>query len=71
MTDVAFYENDVMGVFRSQRRFLELAAKYNWTMLLVEKHGNYRYFYQILAPLPEWKIVAEDEAAYLIYRLPN
>lgn len=71
MTDVGFYENDVMGVFRGQQRFLELAQKYNWTMLLIEKYGPYRYFYQILAPLKEWKIVAEDEGSYLIYRLPN
>lgn len=71
MTDVGFYENEVMGVFKGQARFLELAQKYNWTMLLVEKYGPYRYFYQILGPLPEWKIVAEDEGSYLIYRLPN
>ncbi len=71
MTDVGFYENDVMGVFRGQQRFLQLAQKYNWTMLLIEKYGPYRYFYQILSPLPEWKIVAEDEGSYLIYRMPN
>jgi hypothetical protein len=71
VTDMGFYENDVMGVFRGQQKFLELARKYNWTMLLVEKHGPYRYFYQILAPLPEWRVVAEDESSYLIYRMPN
>jgi len=71
MTDTAFYEKEVLGVFQGQNRFLELAAKYNWTMLLVEKHGPYQYFYQILSPLPRWRIVAEDEASYLIYLLPN
>lgn len=71
VTDMKFYENEVIGVFQSQQRFLELAAKHNWTMLLIEKHGAYRYFYQILAPLPQWKIVAEDESSYLIYHLPN
>lgn len=71
MTDMDFYENDVIGVFRSQKRFLELAAKYNWTMLLVEKNSNFRYFYAILKDLPEWKVVAQDEASFLIYRLPD
>jgi hypothetical protein len=71
MTDVGFYENEVMGVFKGQQRFLELAKKYNWTMLLIEKYGPYPYFYQILSPLPDWKIVAEDEGSYLIYLLPN
>lgn len=71
VTDMGFYESDVMGVFQSQQRFLELAAKYKWTMLLVEKYGAYRYFWKILSPLPQWKIVAEDESSYLIYLLPN
>lgn len=70
MTDMEFYENDVMGVFRSRARFQELAAKYNWTMLLVEKNANFTYFYNILKDLPEWKIVAQDEASFLIYKLP-
>ncbi len=70
VTDMNFYSKDVMGVFESQKRFLELAEKYGWTMLLVEKYGAYRYFHKILSPLSEWKIVAEDEASYLIYRLP-
>ncbi|MGZ3722409.1 MAG: hypothetical protein ACXVA9_05735, partial [Bdellovibrionales bacterium] len=67
VTDMDFYENDVAGLFQSQARFLELAKKYNWTKLLVDKHGSYPYFYKILSPLPEWKIVSEDDAAYLIY----
>ena len=71
VTDMGFYENEVMGVFKGQARFLELAAKYNWTMLLVEKYGAYRYFYQILGSLPQWKIVAEDEASYLIYKFDH
>lgn len=70
VTDMAFYREDVMGVFQSQQRFLELAAKHNWTMLLLEKHNSYSYFWKILSPLPNWKIVAEDEASYLIYNLP-
>lgn len=71
VTDMRFYEEDVIGVFKSQQRFLELASKYGWTMLLVEKHGAYKYFWQILSPLTQWKIVAEDESSYLIYLLPN
>lgn len=71
VTDMNFYENDVVGVFKGQARFLELAKKYNWTKLLVDKHGSYPYFYKILSPLPEWKIVAEDDASYLIYLLPD
>ena len=66
-----FYEHDAAGVFESQARFLELAAKYRWSMLLVDKHGSYPYFYKILSPLTNWKIVAEDEASYLIYDLPD
>ena len=38
-------------------------------MLLIDKSSSYPYFYSILSPLPDWKIVAEDEAAYLIYHL--
>lgn len=71
VTDMDFYARDVMGVFQSQERFLELAKKYGWTMLLIEKYGAYRYFHKILSPLPDWKIVAEDEASYLIYWLPD
>lgn len=71
VTDMDFYAQDVVGVFESQARFLELARKYGWTMLLVEKYGNYQYFYNILSPLTQWKIVAEDEASYLIYDLSS
>lgn len=71
VTDMNFYSQDVMGVFQSQERFLELARKYGWTMLLVEKYGAYKYFHKILSPLTDWKIVAEDEASYLIYLLPD
>jgi hypothetical protein len=71
VTDMDFYRNDVVGVFKSQASFLELAKKYNWTKLLVDKHGSYPYFYKILSPLPDWKIVSEDDAAYLIYLLPD
>lgn len=70
VTDMDFYKNDVVGVFGGPERFQELATRYGWTMLLVEKHNSYRYFYRILSPLPGWKIVAEDPAAYLIYKLP-
>jgi hypothetical protein len=71
VTDMDFYRQEVVGVLQSQQRFLELAKKYDWTMLLVDKHSGYRHFYEILAPLPEWKIVQEDEASYLIYYLPQ
>ena len=71
VTDMGFYARDVVGVFESQQRFLELAKKYDWKMLLVEKAGSYHYFYKILSPLTNWKIVAEDEASYLIYDLPD
>jgi hypothetical protein len=71
VTDMDFYRQDVMGVFQSQSRFLELAKKYDWTMLLVDKSGGgYPYFYKILSSLSDWKIVAEDDSAYLIYHLP-
>ena len=36
-----FYENEVTGIFRSSDKFFELVAKYNWTMLLVDKNGGY------------------------------
>jgi hypothetical protein len=71
VTDMQFFRDDVMGAMSTQARFLELAAKYNWTMLLVDKYNGYREFHRILSPLPEWKIVAEDEAAYLIYKMPE
>jgi hypothetical protein len=71
VTDMDFYENDVVGIFKSPERFFEVAKKYNWTELLVDKHGSYPYFYKILSPLPDWKIVAEDDASYLIYYLPG
>ncbi|MBX3021190.1 MAG: hypothetical protein KF799_05880 [Bdellovibrionales bacterium] len=70
VTDMEFYKNDVVGVFESQQRFLELAQKHGWTMLLLEKKNSYAYFWQILSPLPDWKIVAEDDGSYLIYRIP-
>ncbi len=69
VTDMKFYEAEVIGALRSRETFLYLAAKYNWTMLLVEK-TSYKYFYHHLKSLPDWKIVTEDEASYLIYRLP-
>ncbi|NJL25172.1 MAG: hypothetical protein HC902_08335 [Calothrix sp. SM1_5_4] len=71
VTDMRFYREEVAGVFQSQERFLELVRRHGWTMLLVEKHGAYRYFHRILSPLPDWKIVAEDESSYLIYYLPD
>jgi hypothetical protein len=67
VTDMDFYAHDVLGVFESQERFLELAHKYGWTMLLVDKAGSYHYFHRILSPLTNWRIVAEDESSYLIY----
>jgi len=71
VTDMDFYEHDVVGIFHGQQQFLETAKKYGWTKLLVDKHGSYPYFYKILSPLTDWKIVAEDEASYLIYYLPD
>jgi len=70
VTDMKFYYEDVVGVFQSPERFFELAAKHGWTMLLVEKRNSWNFFYRALSPHPEWRIVAEDDAAYLIYRLP-
>jgi len=71
VTDMDFYKNEVVGIFQGQARFLELARKYNWTMLLVERNNSFGFFRAILSPLPDWKIVAEDEASYLIYYLPD
>lgn len=71
VTDMDFYVNDVVAVYKSQQRFLELAEKYNWTMLLIDKNNSYSRFHQWLSPLPEWRIVAEDEASYLIYKFPT
>jgi hypothetical protein len=68
VTDMKFYDQDVIGVFRSYERFNELAQKYGWTMLLVDRYNGYRRFYQLLAPHPEWRIVEEDDASFLIYR---
>ncbi len=71
VTDMEFYEKDAVGVFHGPDEFKRLAQKYGWTKLLVDKHGSYPYFYKILSPMTEWKIVAEDDASYLIYLLPN
>ncbi|HMN67715.1 MAG TPA: hypothetical protein PKC28_04170, partial [Bdellovibrionales bacterium] len=71
VTDMQFYKGDVMGALGTRERFLELADKYGWTMLLVDKFNGYREMHRILSPIPEWKIVAEDEAAYLIYKMPD
>lgn len=71
VTDMAFYRDEVVGLLQSPERFFQLARKYNWTMLLIEKSGPYPYFHKILSPDPDWRIVAEDEAAYLIYYLPK
>lgn len=71
VTDMDFYRHEVIGAFESKERFLELANKYGWTMLLVDKLVTYPLLYPILAPLPEWKIVAEDSGSYLIYRIPD
>ncbi len=70
VTNSDFYLNDVIGVFRSRERFLELAKKYDWTMLLIDKNTSYRRFYELLSPLKEWQIVSEDDASYLIYKIP-
>ncbi len=71
VTDMNFYENEVTGIFRSSDKFFELVKKYNWTMLLVDKNGGYPYFYKILKDRTDWKIVAEDDASYLIYCMPT
>ena len=71
VTDMDFFKNDVIGAMGSRERFLELARKYGWTMLLVDRPGGYREMHRILSPIPEWKIVAEDESSYLIYNLGN
>lgn len=70
VTDMKFYYEDVVGIFESPERFFELARKHDWTMLLVEKRNSWTFFHRALSPHPEWRIVAEDQAAYLIYRLP-
>lgn len=70
VTDMKFFREDVMPAMGSREQFLALAQKYGWTMLLVDRYGAYKEFYRILSPLKEWKIVAEDEASYLIYKLP-
>jgi len=70
VTDMKFYRDEVIGSLQSRKQFLDLAAKYDWKILLVDRFGGYREAYQILAPLPGWKIVAEDEASYLIMYLP-
>lgn len=71
VTDMKFFKNDVTGVMASRESFVNLAAKHNWTMLLVHKLNGYSAMHKILSPLPEWKIVAEDPSSYLIYKLPD
>ena len=73
VTDMQFFENDVVGIFRSPEAFFAAAKKYGWTKLLVEKNtGTYKnFFWPVLSPHTEWKIVAEDDASYLIYFLPE
>ncbi|MGE4130447.1 MAG: hypothetical protein AB7F86_02350 [Bdellovibrionales bacterium] len=68
MTDMEFYEKEVIGVLNSKAEFDRLAEKYNWTMLLVERYGTFFRWRQILIDDPRWRIVAEDEASYLIYK---
>ena len=70
VTDVAFYKDEVIPAMSSADDFLRLAAKYDWTMLLIEKRNAYRKFYEFLKDRPEWKIVGEDGASYLIYKIP-
>jgi len=70
VTDMNFYEKEAIGALQSPQQFLEIARKYDWKVLLVDRFGAYREIHRILSPLPEWKIVAEDEAAYLIVYLP-
>jgi hypothetical protein len=70
VTDMNFYEKEVIGSLRSQDEFLALARKYGWKVLLIDRFGGYRRAHAILSPMKEWKIVAEDEAAYLIAYLP-
>lgn len=68
VTDLAFYQNEVIGSLTSSERFFAAANKYHWQVLLVDRNSAYARLYPILAPHPEWKIVAEDAAAYLIVR---
>lgn len=70
VTDMKFYREEVIGALQSKEQFLALATKYNWQTLLIDKNNSYRQAFPILSTLPEWKIVAADEAAYLIVRLP-
>ncbi len=70
VTDMRFFREEAIGAIGTREQFLALAAKYNWTMLLVDKYGGYKEIHRILSPIPEWKIVAEDEAAYLIFKMP-
>lgn len=71
VVDMDFFEKDVVGIFRSPEAFFTVAKKYNWTKLLVDKHGSYPFFYKVLSPYPDWRIVAEDDSSYLIYYLPG
>lgn len=70
VTDMNFYEREVIGAMQTPAQFLELAKKYGWKVLLVDRFGGYRELHRILSPMPEWKIVAEDEASYLIVQFP-
>ena len=70
VTDMAFYRDEVVGTLNSPEVFFRLAQTYGWTMLLVEKRNAYRSFYAFLKDRPEWRIVGEDAASYLIFRQP-
>jgi hypothetical protein len=70
VTDMLFYRTEVIGALSSTKQFQEISSKYNWKVLLVDKYGGYRQIHRLLSPVPGWKIVAEDEAAYLIMYLP-
>lgn len=70
VTDMKFYQREVIGSLQTQSQFLELARKYGWKVLLVDRFGGYRQAHRILSPIKEWKIVSDDEAAYLIVYLP-
>ena len=70
VTDMKFYQREVVGSLQTQSQFLELATKYGWKILLVDRFNGYRQAHRILSPQKEWKIVAEDEASYLIVHIP-
>jgi hypothetical protein len=70
-TYMPLYRDELMQLEKNQNAFTNLVLKYNWTKFFVDKAASYKVFYNYMLSDPHWQIVAEDDASYLIYYLPE